>query len=257
MTDTPFPEFDLTGKVAVVTGAAGGLGGAIATGLARYGADMVLCSTSPPKLDQVKAEVEGFGRRALVQKMNVAVVSQINDMVAAAMAEFGRIDILVTSAGLNIPQWAEDVTEEAWDTVMSINLRGLFFCCQAVGKVMIGQKSGKIINVSSQSGSVGLIKRAAYCSSKGAVDQLTRTLAIEWAKHNINVNAIAPTFIQTPLTKPMFEDPEFRKYCLDNIPLGRIGDTDDVVGGAVYLASRASDLVTGHILMIDGGWTAQ
>jgi len=162
----------------------------------------------------------------------------------------------MNNAGLNVPQWAAEVTEEAWDRVMNTNLKGLFFVAQAVGKVMIRQKRGKIINVSSQAGSVGLLRRAAYCASKGGVNQLTRVLAIEWAPHNINVNAIAPTFVETPLTRPMFQDQNFREYVMGNISLGRIGKPEDIVGAAIYLASAASDLVTGHVLLIDGGWTA-
>jgi 2-deoxy-D-gluconate 3-dehydrogenase len=176
--------------------------------------------------------------------------------VEDAVKAFDHIDILVNNAGINIPQWAVDVTEEAWDNIMDINLKGLFFVAQAVGKVMIQQKKGKIINVSSQAGSVGLLRRAAYCTSKGGVNLLTKVLAIEWAPHNIKVNAIAPTFIETPMTQPMFQDKSFRDYVLGNISLGRLGKPEDVVGAVIYLASEASDLVTGHVLLIDGGWTA-
>lgn len=172
------------------------------------------------------------------------------------MKAFGHIDILVNNAGVNITQWAVDVTEEAWDRVLDTNLKALFFCAQTVGKVMIRQKKGKIINVSSQTGTVAIPQRAAYCSSKGGVNQLTKLLAIEWAQYNINVNAIAPTFIETPFTKPMFEKEGFREYVLGNIPLGRVGTPDDVTGAVIYLASEASNMVTGHILLVDGGWTA-
>ena len=189
--------------------------------------------------------------------MDIKKVPDIDAMVNDAVDFYGHIDILINNAGVNRPQWAEDVTEENWDNVMETNLKGLFFCAQAVGKVMIKQRKGKIINVSSQAGSVGLLQRAAYCSSKGAVNQLTRVLAIEWGKHNINVNAIAPTFIETPFTAPMFQKEGFKEYVLGNIPLGRVGKPKDVIGGVLYLASDASDLVTGHILLMDGGWTAQ
>jgi len=252
----PGAEFDLTGQVAFVTGAGRGLGRHIALALARYGADLVICSRTLSELAEVAAEIEALGREALVQRADMTLTADIDSVVAAAEQRFGHIDILVNNAGINIPQWAEEVTEEAWDRVLNINLKGLFFCAQAVGKVMIRQKRGKIINVSSQAGSVGLIKRAAYCSSKGAVNQLTRVLAVEWAKHKINVNAIAPTFVETPMTKPMFEDTEFRKYIFDNILFDRAAQPKDVVGAVIYLASAASDMVTGHILHIDGGWTA-
>jgi NAD(P)-dependent dehydrogenase (short-subunit alcohol dehydrogenase family) len=176
-----FPDFSLNGKVAVLTGAGRGLGRAIAVGLAGYGADLVLCSRTRPELEEVAGEVEELGRRALVQEMDVTGKADIDAMVENTLRTFGKIDILVNNAGTNVPQYAEDVTEEAWDRVMDINLKGAFFCAQAVGRVMIRQKSGKIINVSSQAGTVGLIRRAAYCASKGGLNQLTRVLALEWA----------------------------------------------------------------------------
>ncbi len=250
-------EFDLSGKVAIVTGAGRGMGYHIALGLAKYGADLVICSRTVSELETLGAEIRDLGRRVFVKEMDITRIPDIDAMVNGAVDFFGHIDILINNAGINRPQWAEEVTEENWDDVMETNLKGLFFCAQAVGKVMIKQKKGKIINVSSQAGSVGLLQRAAYCSSKGAVNQLTRVLAIEWAKHNINVNAIAPTFIETPFTAPMFQKEGFKKYVLGNIPLGRVGKPEDVIGGVLYLASDASDLVTGHILLMDGGWTAQ
>jgi len=250
-------EFDLSGKVAIVTGAGRGMGYHIALGLAKYGADLVICSRTVSELETLGAEIRDLGRRVFVKEMDITRIPDIDAMVNGAVDFFGHIDILINNAGINRPQWAEEVTEENWDDVMETNLKGLFFCAQAVGKVMIKQKKGKIINVSSQAGSVGLLQRAAYCSSKGAVNQLTRVLAIEWAKHNINVNAIAPTFIETPFTAPMFQKEGFKKYVLGNIPLGRVGKPEDVIGGVLYLASDASDLVTGHILLMEGGWTAQ
>jgi len=251
-----FPDFDLSGKVAIVTGAGRGMGYHIALALAKYGADLVVCSRTISELERVAEEAKGFGRRVVILQMDICRTSDIERMVEGSVKAFGHIDILVNNAGVNIPQWAVDVTEEVWDKIMATNLKGLFFCAKAVGKVMIQQKKGKIINVSSQTGSVGLPQRAAYCSSKAGVNLLTKVLAIEWAKYNINVNAIAPTFIETPFTKPMFEKEGFHEYVLGNIPLGRVGKPQDVVGGVIYLASHASDLVTGHILLIDGGWTA-
>ena len=252
----PHPEFDLSGKVAVVTGAGRGMGRHMALDLARYGADVVLCSRTLSELEQVRGEVDALGRKALVVPTDVGRSAEIERMTETAVERFGRIDILVNNAGMNIPQWAEEVTEEAWDRIMNINVKGVFFCAQAVGKVMIRQKKGKIINISSQSGTIGLIKRSAYCSSKGAVNQLTRVLALEWGKHNICVNALAPTFVETPMTRPMLEEKSFRDYVMGNIVLGRLCKPEDLTGGLIFLASDASDMVTGHILHIDGGWTA-
>lgn len=251
-----FPDFDLTGKVAMVTGAGRGIGYHITLALAKYGADLVVCSRTVSELEKVGKEIEKLGRRVLIKRIDVRRISEIHSLVEEAVRAFDHIDILVNNAGINIPEWAVDVTEEAWDNIMDINLKGLFFVAQAVGKVMIQQKKGKIINVSSQAGSVGLLRRAAYCTSKGGVNLLTKVLAIEWAPHNIKVNAIAPTFIETPMTQPMFQDKSFRDYVLGNISLGRLGKPEDVVGAVIYLASEASDLVTGHVLLIDGGWTA-
>jgi NAD(P)-dependent dehydrogenase (short-subunit alcohol dehydrogenase family) len=256
MEKVPYSEFDLSGKVAIVTGAGRGLGYHIAFALAKFGADVVICSRTISELEKAKVAIEKFGRRVLILRMDVCKIPEILSMVEESVKAFGHIDILVNNAGVNVPQWAVDVTEEAWDKVIDTNLKGLFFCAQAVGKVMIQQKKGKIINISSQAGSVGLLQRAAYCSSKGGVNLLTKVLAIEWAQYNINVNAIAPTFLETPFSKPMFEKEGFREYVLGNIPLGRVGQPQDVIGALIYLASEASNLVTGHILLIDGGWTA-
>ena len=256
MESIPFTEFNLLGKVALVTGAARGMGREFALALAKYGADLIVCDILPD-LQKVRPEIERFGRKALVQQTDLTKIPEIQAMVGEATRVFGRIDILVNNAGVNIPQWAAEVTEEAWDRVINLNLKGLFFCYQAVGKGMVRQRKGKIINVSSTMGSVGLERRAAYSSSKAGVNLLTKVLAIEWAPYQINVNAIAPTFVETPLTKPMFEEKGFRDSVLGNIPLGRIAQTRDITGAIIYLASEASNMVTGHVLLIDGGWTAR
>jgi len=249
------PSFDLTGKVAVVTGATGGIGFSVAEALAAYGADIVLVGRSHDALDAARKAIEETGRRALTVAADLTKVQEIQAMAEKAVAAFGHLDILVNCAGINITQMAVDVTEEAWDKVMDINLKALFFCCQAVGKIMIAQKSGKIINMSSQAGTVAIPLRSAYCSSKGGVNMLTKLLALEWAPYNIKVNAVAPTFVETKFTEPMFKNEEFLRYTLDNILLGKLGQPADVSGAVVYLASSASDLVTGHVLAVDGGWT--
>jgi len=251
-----YREFDLSGKVAIVTGAGRGLGYHISLALAGHGADLVVCSRTSADLENVARAVRDAGRKVLVQKVDVCSKAEIDAMVEESVSEFGRIDILINNAGVNIPQRAVEVTEEAWDVIIDTNLKGLFFCAQAVGKVMIRQRAGKIINLSSQSGSVGIPQRSVYCASKGGVNLLTKVLAIEWGQYNINVNAIAPTYVETPMTRPMLADKTFYDFVMGKIVLGRVGQPEDVVGAVIYLASEASKMVTGHILLIDGGWTA-
>jgi 2-deoxy-D-gluconate 3-dehydrogenase len=187
----------------------------------------------------------------------VTQIPTIAAVVEEVHHRFGRIDLLVNNAGINVPRLALDVTEEDWDRVLDVNLKGAFFTAQAVArKALVPQGGGKVINIASQNGVIGFHHRAAYCSSKAGLVNLTRVLALEWAPYRITVNAVGPTFIDTPLTKPMFEDRAFRDEVLSRIPLGRIGRPEDVVGAVVYLASPSADLVTGHTLLVDGGWTA-
>ena len=184
-------------------------------------------------------------------------MGSIDSFVAAAHEKLGGMDILVNNAGVNIPVEALDLTEQDWDRVQDVNLKGLFFLSQAVARQMKADGSGgRIINVASINGVVGYYKRAAYCSSKAGVVNLTRVLALEWAQYGINVNAVGPTFILTPLTQSTFDDPAQREDLLGRIPLGRVGQPEDVVGAVVFLASAAAAMVTGHTLMVDGGWTA-
>lgn len=254
-----FPSMRLEGQVAFVTGAGQGLGQAIAIGLAHAGADVVVTELAGKEdnAQDTARQVEAEGHRALCVELDVTHLPSIHSAVERALEQFGRIDILVNNAGTNIQQWAVDVTEEAWDRIVDTNLKGNFFVSQAVAKrAMIPQARGKIISLASQMGVVGYYYRAAYCASKAGVVNLTRVLAVEWAPYNINVNAIGPTFILTPLARPMLDDPAFRDEVLNRIPLKRFGKPEDVVGAVVYLASPAADLVTGHTLLIDGGWTA-
>jgi len=250
------PEFSLTDQIALVTGAGRGIGRTLAQGLARYGADIIATGRTVSQLEEAAQEIRQLGRRCLVVPMDITQKTDIEKGVEKAFQHFGRIDILVNNAGINIPKPALEVTEEDWRRVLDSNLTGLFFCCQAVGRIMVNQKSGKIINISSQTGTVAIQWRAAYCSSKAGVNLLTKVLALEWGPHNINVNAVAPTFIETPMTKPMLENPAFREMVLNKILLGRVGQPKDVLGAVIYLASEASSLVTGHVLLVDGGWTA-
>jgi NAD(P)-dependent dehydrogenase (short-subunit alcohol dehydrogenase family) len=249
--------FDLEGRVALVTGAGRGIGKAIALGLAEMGADIGLVSRTRSELDAVADQVRALGPRADPLEADLTKTDLIASFVEAFAGRFGRIDILVNNAGMNVPQEALDVTEEAWDRIMGINLKASFFVAQAVGRVMVRQgHGGRIINITSQTGSVALIKRAAYCASKAGLNLVTRVLALEWAAHGILVNAVAPTFIETELSKGFLSDPDFRQYAFSKNLLKRFGTPEDVVGAVIYLASPASSLVTGHVLMVDAGWTA-
>jgi NAD(P)-dependent dehydrogenase (short-subunit alcohol dehydrogenase family) len=248
--------FDLTGKVALVVGGHGGLGKAIALSLADAGADVALASRNLDSLKAVAREIETKGRKSLAVKVDVVDAKQVNAMVETIMKTFPRIDILVNAAGLAIRKPADSFPIDEWQQVMDINTRGTFLCCQAVGRIMIKQKSGKIINVSSVRGRYGLpAGYAAYCPSKGAVDTLTRTLACEWAKYNVLVNAIAPTVVETELTKGLLADAEYAKTLKARIPMGRWALTEDIVGPTIFFASDAANFVTGQILYIDGGVT--
>jgi len=253
------PSLSVVGKVAFVTGTGSGIGRAISIGLAQAGADVALTEL-PDKLDSAREtakEIEKVGRRALVVPLDVSKLPMIGEAIDAALKHFGRLDILVNNAGINIPRLAVDVTEAEWDKIMAIDLKGVFFTTQAAAKkALIPQGGGKVINIASQMGVVGYSYRSAYCSAKAGVVNLTRVLAFEWAKHRINVNTIGPTFVDTPLTKPMFENKEFYNDVISRIPLGRLATPEDIVGAVVYLASPASDMVTGHTLLVDGGWTA-
>jgi NAD(P)-dependent dehydrogenase (short-subunit alcohol dehydrogenase family) len=187
--------------------------------------------------------------------MDLADLASVRSGVTAAQQAFGRIDVLVNNVGIGPENMIENVTEEDFDYTVNINLKGTFFTTQAVGRLMIAQKSGRIVNISSQAGSVVLPGEAVYCMTKAALNHLTRCLAIEWAPHGINVNSVAPTFIWTDGTRPSLEDPKFRDHVLKHIPLGRIGDPIDVAGAVVFLASPASALITGANIMTDGGWS--
>jgi gluconate 5-dehydrogenase len=249
--------FNLLGKVAIVTGGAGGIGKTLSIGLARHGADVVVTSRTLSKLESVASEINTTGKKALAIACDVTDEQSVNNMVNQAEKEFSHIDILVNVAGTIVRDPAESINIEDWQKVINFNVRGTFLCCQAVGKVMIKQGGGKIINMSSVRGRLGApVGAVAYSPSKGAVDSLTRTLASEWAKYNIYVNAIAPALIETDLTREALSRPDFAKANLARIPLNRWGYPEDIVGPAVFLASKASDFITGQIIYVDGGTTS-
>ncbi len=252
------PEITLKNKVALITGAAGGLGGAIAWAFGSAGGRLFLHDLFEDKLQEIAQAMKTEGIEVGYAAQDITAAEGPQALVDAAINSMGRIDIVVNSAGINRPQKAEEVSQKNWDDIININLRAMFFVSQAAGKHMIERGGGgKIINLSSQAGSVALPLRAAYCSSKGAVNQLTRTLALEWAKHRIVVNAVAPTFVETPFTAHMFQDEEFKKYVLASIPLGRMVTSAEVANAALFLASDLADMITGHVLAVDGGWTIQ
>jgi NAD(P)-dependent dehydrogenase (short-subunit alcohol dehydrogenase family) len=253
-----FPQFHLNGRVALVTGAARGLGRAIALALAHAGADVALGLRDIHAHGNLPQEIEKLGRRALPLQMDMTQLDQIAKAVNEAAAHYGRLDILVNNAGVAPANLAEDVTLEDYDLTVDINLKGTFFASQAAGRIMIAQKSGCIINMSSQAGFAALPTESVYCMTKAALVHLTKCLAVEWGRHNITVNAVAPTFIHTPGTESALADPEFRADVVDRIAaLHRIGEPVDVAGAVVFLASPAASLITGHTILIDGGWTAR
>lgn len=251
-----FPSLKVEGKIAFVMGASRNIGRAITLGLANAGADVVVASRTVADLEAVAEEVRAMGRKALVQQVDVTKAADIKAAAEAAIAEFGRIDILVNNAGININKSCLDMTEEDWDLVLDTNLKSYFLASQAVGRYMVEQNYGKIINISSTFGLVGFEKRAAYAASKGGVGQLTKVLAIEWGPHNVRVNAIAPTATRTTINEELFANEDWQKWMLERLPVKKFAMPVDMVGAAIFLASDASDMVTGITLPVDGGWTA-
>ncbi len=253
-----FPRFDLTGQVALVTGSARGLGRAISRALAHAGADVALGLRDVNTAGDLAREIESIGRRVLRLQMDVARLDQVFRAVNDAVAHFGRLDILVNNAGVAPGNPAEDVREQDYDLTLAVNLKGTFFATQAAGRVMIRQNRGRIVNLSSQAGYAALPTESVYCMTKAAISHLTKCLAVEWGKYNITVNAVAPTFIFTPGTEEALADPGFRADVIERIAaLHRIGEPMDVAGAVVFLASPAASLITGHTILVDGGWTAR
>ena len=253
-----YPQFGLSGRVALVTGAARGLGRAISLALAHAGADVALGLRDAQADSGLAAEIRKMGRKSLPLQMDMRRMEQISSAVDETAKEFGRIDILVNNAGIAPENLAENVCEEDFDATLAVNLKGTFFASQAVGRLMIRQKNGTIINMSSQAGFAALPTESIYCMTKAGIAHLTKCLAVEWGKYGITVNAVAPTFIRTPGTESALSDAAFRADTLERIAaLHRIGEPMEVAGTVVFLASTAASLITGETILIDGGWTAR
>ena len=253
-----FPRFDVSGRTALVTGAARGLGQAISLALAHAGADVALGLREPGSGRGIAGEIEGMGRRTLSLAMDMGDMGQITSAIGEVDREWGRLDILVNNAGVAPTNPAEDVTEEDFDRTFAVNVKGTFFASQAAGRIMIRNGFGRIVNLSSQAGFVALPTESVYCATKAAIAHLTKCLSVEWGHHGITVNAVAPTFIRTPGTEAALSDPSFREDVLERVAaLHRIGEPMDVAGAVLFLASPAASLITGVTLLVDGGWTAR
>lgn len=246
----------LDGLKAIVAGGGRGIGRSIALAFANEGADVAVVGRDDDSLSAVADEIEALGRRAVPASQDLNVVDEIPGLFDRLSEQLGGIDILVNSAGVQITGPSLEVTEEQWDETLDSNLKSMFFSCQAVGRRFISQGHGKIINLASTFSFVGFPEFAAYCSSKGGVALLTKTLAAEWAPSGVNVNAIAPTAVRTEMNAYLLDDPGFLDFFVPKVPAGRVGDPSDVAGAAVFLAGSGSDFVHGHLLLVDGGYTA-
>lgn len=249
-------KVDLSNKVTIVTGGSRGIGLALAKGLANSGAPTVIVNRTPSAGEGAAQSIREAGGSAISIPADVRQKESVERMVEKTLAHYGRIDILVNSAGVNVRKPAIELTEEDVDMILDTNLKGLFLCCQLVGKEMIRQRSGKIINISSMAATFGMVNRAPYTASKAGVSQLTRAFALEWAKYGVSVNAIGPGIVQTPLTEAyMKSDPDRLERVLRKLPIGRFEKPEDLIGVTLFLASQASDYMIGQTLYVDGGYS--
>ena len=247
---------DLQGKVALITGASKGLGLGLAEIFAREGAKVAVASRDVAQLESLAKEIRAEGGICESFELDLRDVSSIYACVNEVEYKMGSIDVLVNNAGMGNPIPAEKITEQDWDWMMDLNLKGAFFCCQAVGIKMLERGKGRIINISSQASVVAIPQETVYCASKGGVNMLTKTLAVEWSGRGVTVNAVGPTFIRTPGTAERLDDPAFLANVLSKIPRGRVATIEDVASSVLYLASDGADMVTGTLLLVDGGWTS-
>ena len=250
-------NIDLTGRVALVTGSGRGIGRSIANLLAQSGADVVLNDLDLASVERTRDQIVSLGRKALALQGDVSQVRDVDRVVGSSLDSFGKVDVLVNNAGTIVRKPTEDYTEQDWDGVIDVNLKGAFNFSHAVAKHMIGRRSGSIINIASIMGEVALPPRASYSASKGGIIMLTRSLAVEWAKHGIRVNSISPGWTVTEMTEKYFSQEEVRRFMLERIPLGRFAQPEEIANAVVFLASDASSYVTGQNITVDGGWTAQ
>jgi NAD(P)-dependent dehydrogenase (short-subunit alcohol dehydrogenase family) len=251
-----YPDFDLTDRVALVTGASRGIGYALAKALAHAGAKVAIAARSVDLLAKLAEEIKAEGGDARVFPLDVRNVDQIRRVFGQVADGYGRLDILVNNAGMGSPIPALEVTEQYWDHMMDLNLKGLFFCCQQGAKIMVENGYGRIVNMSSQASVVGIPQETVYCASKAGVNMLTKTLALEWSGSGVTINAVGPTFVYTPGTAERLDDPEFREPLLAQIPIGRVATVTDVAAAVLFYASPAASMITGTMLLVDGGYTA-
>ncbi len=250
-------NFGIEGRVAVITGASRGLGRGLARAMADKGALVAAAARNMEELELLAAEIRDSGGTCEAFPLDVRDVGSIGKCFDSIYERFGRVDILVNNAGMGNPIPVENVTERDWDWMMDLNLKGTFFCCQAAGRRMLERGAGRIVNISSQASVVAIKGEAVYCASKAGINMLTKVLAAEWSGRGVTINAVGPTFVRTPGTAERLDDPEFLAGVMGMLPRGRVATIDDVAGAVIYLASDAADMVTGTLLLVDGGWTLQ
>ena len=249
-------RFSLQNKVAIITGAGRGIGRTLAIGLSEAGADVVIVSRTIDQVEQVASEIKKLGNKVLPLKVDVTNQKDLSFMVDQTIEKFGKIDVLVNNAGVTIKKPSLEISQEDWDYIMDTNLKGMFFCAQIVGRNMVSNKSGSVINISSVASQVAIKNSSIYCASKGGLMQITKALAIEWAEYNVRVNAIAPAYIDTPLLSWLKDKPEVLNSIENRTPMARLGKPDEILGSAIFLASDAASYITGETIYVDGGLLA-